>query len=344
MESTVSSAAELSGSMYPDLPGFAKENRELVNAMCEYGWKGRITSKGHWMAKAPDGKTQITVPAKNGNNRGLKNAHATFMRWVKAQMPPEVAEAWEAAKTEPDPIIADVMADGVVRHMAQKAMQDNATREYEEAVAHVKKAIEEGTIVIEPLIRPWLARKQPGPNGGTRYESQAVLERIWPDGRTDYTCSFAGCDYVNDKPVSVARHFGAAHTRNGNVQPAGEGPVHPDPSYTEPTQTRDYRPTERMVDTLMAVLDDILNDTADMRETAIRLLTWMNERPDIEHESRPLVPLTDRQVLDKIRMLVGQPDQSEEIAGLKAENLLLADEIVRLKEERRALRDLLTEE
>lgn len=335
----MSSAAEMAFSPYPQLPGFAKENKELVYAMIEAGWKGRVTSKGHWLGKAPDGTTQITVPAKNGNNRGLKNAHATFMRWLKEHVPAEEKKLWDAAVQEDNPIVQDVIAEGLVRKQTTRLVQENMQRAHEEFIDMITK---DPRVTIEPLIRPWLARKQPGPNGGTRYESQAVLERIWPDGRTDYTCSFPRCDYVNDKPVSVARHFGAAHTRNGNVQPAAEGPLHPDPTYTEPTQTRDYRPTQRLVDTLGDLLESLRGK--DIEEMAVAVLTWMHERPDIEHESRPLVPLTDRQVLDKIRMLVGQPDQSEEIAGLKAENLLLADEIVRLKEERRALRDLLTEE
>jgi hypothetical protein len=48
-------------------------------------------------------------------------------------------------------------------------------------------------------------------------------------------------------------------------------------------------------------------------------------------------------MLDKIRLIVGQPDQSDEIAALTKENIDLANEVTRLKEERAALRDLLTE-
>jgi hypothetical protein len=325
---------------YPDLPGFDKENRELVYAMCDAGWTVRVTKKNHWLGKAPDGKTTITVPSKNGNNRGLKNAHATYMRWLRTQMSPELVELWDMAKGEDDPLIKETIAEGVVRKHAEEIMHARDER-FEK---RVKEAIENGEIIVEPLIRPWLARAYSGKDGGTRYESQTTLERVWPDGKTDYACAFEGCDYINDKPRSVAQHYGQQHTRKGEAEPAMAGPFHIDPEYTEPVSSRDYRPTQRMVDTLTELLTTLQGEHLTPGDLAVALLTWMHERPDIEHTERPLVPLTDRQVLDKIRMLVGQPDQSEEIAALKAENLDLANEVARLKDEKAALRDLLTED
>jgi hypothetical protein len=94
------------------------------------------------------------------------------------------------------------------------------------------------------------------------------------------------------------------------VEPASQdGPLHIDPAYTEPVTTRDYRPTERLVTALMDVITGLEGLTAD--EMAIRILTWFHERPDIEHESRPLEPLSDKQILNKIRMLVGVPDPDQ---------------------------------
>lgn len=326
---------------YPDLPGFDKRNRELIYAMCDAGWTGRRTSKGHWLALAPDGKSKITVPAKDGNNRGWKNAHAQFMRWLREHMPTEERDLFDMAKAEDDPLMKDVLAESLVKKQATRVMHERDERIH----AAVYKAIEEGIIVIEPLIRPWLARKQPGREGGQRYESQAVLERVWPDGRTDYACAFAGCDYASDKPRSVANHYGAAHTAKGESDPAEVGPLHPDPTYTEPTTTRDYRPTQRLVDALAEFMQDTaMVGSWDSESLAIKILTWFHDRPDIEHTERPLVPLTDRQMLDKIRVIVGQPDQSEEIDALRARVTQLEGEVTRLTEERRALRDLLSED
>lgn len=302
---------------YPDLPGFDKENRSLIFAMVEAGWRGRITSKGHWMGRAPDGKQQITVPSKQGNNRGLKNASAQFAKWLRAQMPPEEQALYDTALTEQDPMIKDVIAEGLVRKQTTRLIQEGAQREVEEAYDRMRELL---GMREEPITRPWLARKQPGPNGGQRYESQAVLERVWPDGRIDYGCALDGCPYSSENPVSVARHYGAAHTRKG-TQPAETGPVHPDPAYTEPQSTRDYRPTQRLVDALADWIDTTDLSSISPQELAVLFLTWAHERPDIEHETRPLVPLSDRQTLDRIRMLVGvpDPDQTEQIESLTGE-------------------------
>lgn len=321
---------------YPDLAGFDKENRELIYAMCDAGWTGRITSKRHWLGKAPDGKTTITVPSKNGNNRGLKNAHATFMRWVKAHVSPELKELWDKAAEETDPLVKDTLAESVVQKHAVEIMQARDERIHKAIV----RAIETEEIVIEPLIRPYLARKHSGKDGGTRYESQTTLERIWPNGNTDYVCALEGCTYESRNARSVAMHYGQEHTRKGQTEPAGEGAHVIDPEYTEPLTSR-YRPTERLLSTLAEFLAEHSWDNVD--DLALLFLTWANERPDLDHEPRPLVPLTDKQILDKIRMLVGQPDQSEYITRLEGDLVEARREVERLREERAALRDLLTE-
>jgi hypothetical protein len=302
---------------YPDLPGFDKENRELVYAMHDAGWTGRRTSKGHFLAKAPDGSTQITVQAKNGNNRGLRNAKSTFLRWVREHMTPEENDLFDKAKEETDPLVKDVLAESLVRKQSTRVMQERDERIHTE----IREAIKKGSIVIEPLVRPWLARKHAGKDGGTRYESQTTLERVWPDGRTDYQCAFPGCTWQSPSPRSVAMHYGQQHTRKGESEPAGVGPHHPDPQYTEPVSSRDYRPTQRLVDALADFIDTTDLSKVTPEELAVMFLTWAHERPDIEHEPRPLVPLTDKQTLDRIRMLVGMPDpdQTDKIESLTGE-------------------------
>lgn len=317
--------AALAEARFPDLRGFDKENRELVYAMIDSGWTGRITSKNHWLGRSPDGKATVTVPSKNGNNRGLKNATAQFMKWVRDNATPEERDLYAAADGATDPVVREVIIETLSSKQAHRM---------------VAESIKEPTLVEQ---RPWLARKQPGRNGGVMYESEAVVERLWSDGTTDYACS-TGCGYVAESARSVATHYGKAHTAKGETPPASQdGPHHVAPDYTEPLTSR-YTPTDRMVATLMGVLNDILNETADMRETAIRLLTWIHERPDLEpREERERQPLTDTDILNRIRVLVGQPDLSNQIDALKAANDELAAEVTRLKEERAALRDLLSE-
>jgi hypothetical protein len=305
-------------SYLPSLPGWDKENRSLVYAMIEAGWTGRITSKGHWFAKAPDGTTKITVPSKNGNNRGLANAEAQFMRWLKAQMGtlPDGTPIIQTVRTG-NPVVDGIVREGFVKHAVQNLPKPAVT------------------------LTPWLAKKQPGKQGGRTYESEAVLERTWPDGRVDYLCSLPDCGYESDNPRGVAAHYGKAHTLKGQTPPASQdGPVHVDPTYTEPTTTRDYKPTQRLVDALASFLAEHSWDNVD--DLAVLMLEWAHYRDDIEHVERPLVPLTDKDILNKIRMLVGQPDQTSEIEALRSEITVLESEVHRLREERTALRELLS--
>ncbi len=296
----------------PALPGFDKECKALIYAMVEARWTGRVTSKRHWFGKSPDGKTTITVPSKMGMNRGLKNAKAQFMRWVREQAQfPDGTPVMEIPNYG-DPIVDSIIREGIVKKTI-------------EAVAKPAPAV---------TLTPWLARRNAKQGGGIRYESEAVLERTWPDGRVDYICSVPDCGYESDKPRSVANHYGAAHTAKGETEPAGNGPLHVDPTYTEPVTTRDYRPTERLVAALMDVITGGEGLTAD--EMAVRILTWMHDRPDIEHESRPLAPLTDKDIVNRIRVLVGtpDPDQTEEIADLNFQIKMIEEDRERLREQR----------
>lgn len=299
----------------PALPGFDRECKALIFAMVESGWTGRITSKRHWFGKAPDGKATITVPSKYGQNRGLANAEAQFMRWLKQQMGslPDGTPIIETARTG-NPVVDGIVREGFVKHAISKLPPP---------VMNVVKR------------EPWLARRNAKRGGGIRYESEAVIQRTWNNGDVDFECAFEGCDYASDKPRSVANHYGAAHTQKGEAEPAQNGPLHVDPEYTEPASTREYRPTQRLVDALAEFMESTaMIGSWDSETLATSILTWFHDRPDIEHESRPLVPLTDKDVLNRIRVLVGtpDPDQTAEIEALYRDNA----ELIRQRDEANA--------
>jgi hypothetical protein len=133
-------------------------------------------------------------------------------------------------------------------------------------------------------------------------------------------------------------HYGQEHTRKGETEPAGEGAHVIDLDYTEPLSSR-YRPTERLLNTLAEFLAEHAWDNVD--DLALLFLTWANERPDLDHEPRPLVPLTDKQMLDKIRMIVGQPDQTETIERLTRERDEANAHLVKVERDLAGLRDLI---
>lgn len=65
------------------LRGWDKECKSLVDAAQALGWTGRISSKGHWIGRSPDGTETMAVQPKQSSNRGLENTKARFTRWCR---------------------------------------------------------------------------------------------------------------------------------------------------------------------------------------------------------------------------------------------------------------------
>lgn len=243
----------------PDLRGFDARARQIISAAIAEGWTGRISSKGHWIGRAPDGKATMSVPRKmDDRGRTGANARATFAKWLRERHPDvtEAIAAAEAAADEGDPIAASILA-------------------------------------------------------GAAMKRASVVERHWSDGSVDYACAYPGCDYAAGAVArSVASHYGAAHRDAPVGPPTG---VVPAVDYTEPITERTYRPTDRLVDALTAFLVEQRFDTPLVaRDLATLFLTWAHERPDLSDvESRERRDLTDAEILDRIRGLVGRPLQNE---------------------------------
>ena len=266
------------------LPGFDAKANGLIELLTDYDWTGRVTSKGHWLGKAPDGKTTITVPSKMDNpSRAEANAKATFKRWVRDAFP-DIATALDAAGDEDDPILHEViLLEGAHRKVTEVAI--------EQIVKSQERDIKELLGAIDwPVRTPWIAHKASNSKGGVRYESEAVLQRLWENGDVDFECAFEGpqgaCGYHSDNPRGVAVHYGKAHTMKGQVEPAAQDKgLTVDPSYTEPLLSRDYNPTGRLVTALWrcsrAAEWAWHRSGEGRRDSALDAL-----RPDIEHTER----------------------------------------------------------
>jgi hypothetical protein len=204
----------------------------------------------------------------------------------------------------------------------------------------------------QPRESRWLAHKASNKRGGTMYESEAVIQRDWPSGETDYRCAYEGCGYNSVRPRSVSNHYGARHTQRGETEPGSQKDVVPVTDYTEPLSTRPYVPSKRLIDALAAYISEHIDDgTLSHAEYAEVMLTWAHERPDLpDVEATQREPLTAEQIVERVRMLVGAPlaavlaDYEREMEGLRADVSTMTRTVDDLRAERRALRDLLTEE
>lgn len=64
-----------------ELKRYDAEARELVLRMIDDGWSGRISSRGHAILRAPDGKSTASVSPNYHRSRAGKNAEAVYRRW-----------------------------------------------------------------------------------------------------------------------------------------------------------------------------------------------------------------------------------------------------------------------
>lgn len=322
-----------------ELRGFDARARSLIADAMALGWTGRLSSKGHWIGRAPDGTATMSAPRKmDDRGRTGRNAVAAFTRWVKAQRPDVAAkvEAAVDAYVDNDPIASAVISDGIrKRDLAPKPEPESLPLTPLAAATLTRTVVSSG---------PWSAHRNPSSRGGTKYPSRAVVERHWSDGTVDYACAYEGCDYASEVARSVASHYGAAHRDAPAGPPVGLVPAE---DYTEPITERTYQPTDRLVDALVAYLSGLDLDVATPMSLALSFLTWAHERPDLEHSTRPGGrELTDAEILDRIRGLVGQPQRQEiealraELEQARAERDAAIDQKARYERDLDALRDL----
>jgi hypothetical protein len=174
--------------------------------------------------------------------------------------------------------------------------------------------------VVEEMFTPWF-RPWKATSGNGKYDSKVVLERVVGDEDTGvvtgYVCAVCQDFESADDPISVARHAGA-HRRGKGTQE--RNPV------TE--KNLDYHPTARLVNALAEWLTEHSWDNTD--DLATLFLTWAATRPDLPPPS-PREPLTDTQIVERIRTLVGGSSVSEDDYAQAVEQIEAQDaEIHRL--------------
>lgn len=317
--------------MAVSLGGFDTEAKQLVRAAEELGWVFRISANNHAIGRAPDGKTTMSIPQRLSRaNRSMQNAHATFRRWLREQPDAQSIRDMETIQaayvgSEPDPILDGVMERG----MNKKSKQ---------AISTVRHVVEEG---------PWGATRAVTHLGAMKYDSVAVIERLWSDGTTDYLCGEEGCGWTSGNPRSVAAHYGKTHSRGKGTQPKPPVSII-DPDVTEPGYHRAYQPLPATLDSLVAFLEQAPVKITDLRDMAHLMLTWAHERRDSVREGEPevavqpvVVESESQRTLDAIRSLLGDSGVEAERDQWKAEAQALAGSLARVESDLQAVRDML---
>ena len=289
-------------------PGFSSESRAIISELENYGWTFRVTKRGHAIGRAPDGVTTASVPMTLSRaNRSQQNTMAVLNAWRRKVIEAaaqtgldKIADATYLHDGPPDPVIDEVL-DRARRKRARETAQILATPSESEAP----------TIVATSL---WLSRMASSRERATTnlVENERVQKRTWSDGTVDYACLWDGCDYTHTSPRSVAVHYGQKHTKREGAEPrdaAARVPVAVAvPIDVETMRSRTYHPSDRLIAALAAFLLEH-GDMGGVEETAHAALLWFHDRPDLEDaETRERAPMTDAEILARVRLLVGGRD------------------------------------
>lgn len=361
---------------YPDdLTRFPKETQRVLRMVHDLGWTMRWqgSNRNVVAARCPGGDKTINFPRTNINANRMKSwLHQIerysdperFAEWVEDNAE-KIAQEQKSAPVPTPPPVPDTAVAAAMRAATEQAV--DLMRPAAEAVVasrtrdtddlpphgdddpvfevHVAQFRDGDTSVMLVAEKPWLARKGAGRGGtGRMYESPHVIERRWSDGGIDYRCRW--CPYTNDNPRSVAIHARSHPERK--VPPGATRKT----AHYEPTEIkRPMSAARRLASEITHVLDGMAGwQSMSPEELAQAVAEAVYEkRPDRE----PLAPLTPEQIINRIVGLVDQgrlADLHAEVDRL-AEQLRLASEAraaaeaeaERLHEERRVLRDLLSE-
>ena len=151
---------------------------------------------------------------------------------------------------------------------------------------------------------PWSAHRSLRKGAVETYPSQAVTERTWSDGVTDYACQWEGCPYTHEIPQSVARHFAGHRRGQGKAEQMEADGI--DPDWTPRRRAKIQRLRGEIDNALTAAFASGIDwSTTDQAEW---IATWI-----IDHRIDPVSEggeaseareLTTEEVLDKIAALV----------------------------------------
>jgi hypothetical protein len=300
------SLVDLSKPIIRAMDGFHPSRVADVAASIALGWEPEQMVNGA-IRLTRSGQTAIVV--RKSDRQMTKAEHLdVFHRAIKGGDPMIGAMAARMSQEEWAEYVMDVFSDIDLRTRVRVVVpsttpppSDDLPGEHLRVTAPDVGLASDSTVAPAEERRPWTARR-----GGRRtYESKAVVEVLVDGVPVAYECS--KCDAVAEEPHFIAAHYRRAHRfRKGREEQNPDIPA-----------TSEYHPSARLVEALAAFLLEY-GDMGGVEETAIAALTWMSTRPDLP-PPMPTVPLTDAQIVERIRRLVGAEDHLEEVETLTEE-------------------------
>lgn len=271
--------------------GWHEEYESLFLFISQFGWTAREQVNGSVVFTMPGASNQ-SLRKPDMRIKDQKWHHKTAMDFAQRILKATPLHIKERLLAEMDEFGVEAMSD-----LAISAATPVVTVA---AVAPKPKREPEESGQVPSLTRvPWMASR-----GATLYESKAVVEVRDGDEVVWYECPT--CSHREDNPRSAAAHYRRAHR-------VGLGRDNQNPSSAVNT---DYRPSLRLLEALAEFL--AAGDWVTPEDAALSALVWFHERPDLgDPEFRHFPAMTDTQIVQRIRTLVGTGVTEEEMEDLR---------------------------
>lgn len=300
---------------------FGKDAADFVEDAVLLGWKVLVNSTGTSITLKPydDSAKRIHLSSRNRTKGGLRKHIRVLVKYADPARVSGVSKALEdknlsrEARTQVLTIMSKTLGEvAEVEHMQSEPPKERFVKPEVEKVQQqaAKKVQQERHIVSE---RPHLMHKRLGKS----YPSKTTIERRWSDGVIDYVCAVPTCGMVSDNHLSFRGAHWAMHVRKGEGQPFDikeTQAVVDDPSYTEHAWTRKAALRAQRREALIALLKQINFQTLDVEVLADQVIEFYAPR---EGDADDKGPLTDTQVLDRIRSLVDRGMYAEQEKAIR---------------------------
>ncbi len=317
---------------------FGAEAADFLEQAAALGWRIMLNSTNTSITLVPydNGPKKIHLSSRNKNKGALRKHIKTLVRFAD---PACIAVADELAASDSIPEEAKSLLlqlhgleqlgrDGGVIQMhddeEETTKKDQRRQAKREAAAALEAQIEAKKEQTMPAVppptqvaervaqerrivseRPTLMHHTIGQRGGRSYPSQTTNERHYSDGTVEFVCRCCGETSENRRAFGGA-HW-AMHVRKGEAEAVDYNEnlknLVDDPNYTEPAWTRKATLREKRTIELKNLLDGLDLATITAEDLAKEIMEFLGDNGTGGGGGKA-EPLTDSQVLDRIRTLV----------------------------------------
>lgn len=270
-----------------DLKGASKNARDIIAVAVQMGWRITRGKHGNFIFETP-GSSEERVSFSMPQTAGNAGVNQQWMNKLVRYGPDRDAAArLGLGASKVIPVGSILRSDAERATLLAVVEQDSVTIPTGGEYLIEKAPAMPRTITSA---KPFQAKNGLAGDKGKYYDSPAITERKWSDGTTDYACT--RCDYVNATPQQVGGHQ-RKHLRGKDYE-------RPE-TYVGPAYQPDVSGSVTRLANQIAAAKDMLGADASPLDLATFIVNSRKQgEDDVEHRG----PLTDEQVIERIRSLV----------------------------------------